>query len=701
MNAITKTMQKPEEISEHLAELNSMELKHKAGLENNGFVADSKDNDEQEKNERRNSQDISTNITLHEENLPLKPYAGMPKDVLLQFSNRACYKVTREIIFWLIIAATLVIIAATIAIIALSPKCLDWWQSSPIYQVYPKSFKDSDNDGAGDLKGIQEKIEHFLYLDVETVWVAPFYKSSLKDFHYAVDDFKDVDQTFGTMADFENMISAMHDNGIKLIIDLIPNHSSNNHDWFRWSKNRIGKYTDYYIWHDCQNVSGQVVPPNNWVSVYGNSSWEYDDDRKQCYFHQFRKEQPDLNFNNPDVQEEILDIITFWLEKGVDGFTINAAKYLLEAGHLRDEPLLNKSQNPDTVRSYSDLYHDYTTTQVGMHDIIRDLRQKINQYSREPGRYRFMGTESDDRDTIEKTMIYYGNSFIQEADFPLNFNFLQLNSETISGNSIFSLVDQWMKSMPKGKWPHWMVGSPGNARIASRVGKDYVNVINMLLLTLPGTPSIYYGEELGMEDNPSASNENVNSGEYDQTEYPEKTPMQWDSTTNAGFSEANKTWLPVNQNYQEVNVEAQKTEPHSTLNLYRELNILRKKELPIHRGWLCYLWNDTNVFAYVRELDGLSKTFMIVLNFWTDTVTNLRQIDPDIPAEAKIRLSTITGNSGKSVNTDRIQTQKGEGLILEYKTSNPLHKKDTYKDKCFVSAKACYSSAFNLLYKNC
>ncbi|NP_001089867.1 solute carrier family 3 (amino acid transporter heavy chain), member 1 L homeolog [Xenopus laevis] len=690
-------------------EPNSVELKQKAGHENNGFISDhdGRDEDKPEKGKsRRNSKEGDAHIysvrinEVPEDSPPLKPYAGMPKDVLLQFSNRPCYRIAREIIFWLIIVATLAIIAATIAIIAISPKCLDWWQRSPMYQVYPKSFKDSNNDGSGDLKGVQEKIDHFLYLNIKNVWVAPFYKSSLKDFNYAVDDFMEVDPTFGTMADFESMISAMHDKGLKLIIDLIPNHTSNKHKWFQLSRNRTGKYADYYIWHDCMQTGGLVVPPNNWVSFYGNSAWEYDDTRKQCYLHQFKKEQPDLDFNNPDVNEEILNIIKFWLEKGVDGFTINSAKFLLEAEHLRDEPQVNKLQNPDTISNYSELFHDYTTTQVGMHDIIRNFRQTINKYSREPGRYRFMGTESNDQAAVDKTMLYYGNSFIQEADFPLNAYLFDLNKANIDGASIFSMVDLWMKAMPSGKWPNWMVGGPSSSRIASRVGRQYVNVMNMLLLTLPGTPTTYYGEELGMEDgSPQVSTENPQ--EYNPTEYPEKTPMQWDSSSNAGFSEANRTWLSVNPDYEAVNVEAQKNEQYSTLNLYRELNHLRNNELPLHRGWLCYTWSDNNVFAYVRELDGLNKVFMMVLNFGQAWTINLRQAVPDLPGEAKIRLSTEGSRVGKAVSTDSIQTQPGEGLILEYKTNKPVHVRDTFKDKCFISEKACYTSAFDLLYNSC
>ncbi|XP_075060236.1 amino acid transporter heavy chain SLC3A1 isoform X2 [Mixophyes fleayi] len=624
----------------------------------------------------------------------------MPKDVLLQFSNQTCYRVIREILFWLIIVATVAIIASTITIIALSPKCLDWWQSSPVYQVYPKSFRDSDNDGSGDFKGVQEKIDHFVYLNVKTVWVAPFYKSSMKDFRYAVDDFREVDPSFGTMADFDRMIAALHDKGIKVVIDLIPNHTSNKHNWFQLSRNRTDKYTDYYIWHDCQNTGGQVTPPNNWVGEYGNSAWEYDDTRKQCYFHQFRKEQPDLNFHNPDIQNEILDIIKFWLEKGVDGFIINTASYLLEAEHMRDEPQVNKSQNADTVTSYAELYHDYTTSQIGMHDILRDFRQTMNEYSREPGRYRFMATEANDQNMLARTMLYYGNSFTEEADFPLNFYLFKLDKD-ISAKSIYEVVNLWMKSMPKGKWPHWMVGGPSNSRIASRVGKDYVDVLNMLLLTLPGTPTTYYGEELGMIDNPTLNNSTNPSGEHNPAEYPEKTPMQWDNSSNAGFNIGNKTWLPVNQDYQAINVEVQKSKSDSTLNLYRDITKLRKNELPLHRGWLCYAWNDDNVFAYVREIDGLNKVFMMVLNFGVKSSVNIKGQIPDLPAQAKITLSTISANNGKTVSTDNINTERGEGLILEYKTSTPLHNLEAFKQNCFISEKACYSSAFDLLYKNC
>ncbi|XP_043551578.1 neutral and basic amino acid transport protein rBAT-like [Chiloscyllium plagiosum] len=571
------------------------------------------------------------------------PYAGMPKEVLICYSNQLRYRLPREIIFWLILAATIVLIACTITIIALSPKCLDWWQASPIYQIYPRSFKDSDGNGIGDL------------------------------------------------------------NGLKLIMDFIPNHTSDKHRWFQLSRNRTGKYTDYYIWVDCKHELNKTTNPNNWVSLFGYSAWQFDEVRGQCYLHQFLKEQPDLNYRNVDVQEEMKNVLRFWLKKGVDGFRVDAVKYLLEAESLRNEPQVNLTQNPNNITSYDELYHDYTTTQVGIHDIVRDWQHVLQEFSKEPGRYRFLMTESYDNEEIYKTMMYYGTSIQQEADFPFNFYLIDLYKE-MSGDGVFKIVDYWMRNMPAGKWPNWVVGNHDNSRIASRVGEKYVKVINMLLLTLPGTPTTYYGEELGME-NITVSEDEIQDpfGKFDPTANrdPQRSPMQWDSSDNAGFSTANKTWLPVHPNYVIVNVEVEKEQQNSTLTLYRELSFLRRNALPIHRGWMCYIWNDADIFAYVRELDGLSSVFLIVLNFGNSSEVNLASKISYLPKEANVRLSTDINKIGNKVQTASIITSAGEGLVLEYKTNNPVHTKTEFKDRCYISQKACYLNTFDILYKNC
>ncbi|XP_036922405.1 neutral and basic amino acid transport protein rBAT [Sturnira hondurensis] len=624
----------------------------------------------------------------------IQPYAGMPKEVLFHFSRQARYRVPREVLFWLTVASVLTLTAATIAIIAISPKCLDWWQAGPMYQIYPRSFKDSNKDGNGDLKGIQDKLDYIKTLNIKTVWITSFYKSSLKDFRYGIEDFREIDPIFGTMKDFEDLLAAIHEKGLKLIMDFIPNHTSDKHAWFQLSRNRTGKYTDYYIWQNCSHVNGITTPPNNWLSVYGNSGWHFDEVRSQCYFHQFTKEQPDLNFRNSDVQEEIKEIIQFWLKKGVDGFSFEAVKFLLEAKHLRDEAQVDKSQIPDTVTHYSELYHDFTTTQVGMHDIVRSFRQTMDQHSTEPGRYRFMGTEAYG-DSIDSTVRYYGLPFIQEADFPFNDYLARLDSP--SGNSVFETITSWMTHMPEGKWPNWMTGGPDRARLTSRLGKEYVNAMNMLVLTLPGTPITYYGEEIGMGDILAT---NLNES-YDVTTLLAKSPMQWDNSSNAGFSEGSHSWLPAGSDYNTVNVDVQKTQPGSALTLYQELSLLRSNELLLSRGWFCYLRTDSHFVVYTREMDGIDRIFLVVLNFGESSQLNLKGMISDIPTQVRIRLSTNSANTGREVDTQAVTVDKGEGLILEYSTKGLLHYQPGVRDRCFVSSRACYSSALNVLYSLC
>ncbi|MBN3284236.1 SLC31 protein, partial [Polyodon spathula] len=672
------------------------------GIENKGFDQEGEDASKPAEAEGEATSVVADGLSeLHY--TQIKPYAGMPKEVLLQYSSQACYRLPREILFWLTVLCTLVLVAVTATIIALSPQCQSWWQSSPVYQIYPRSFQDSDLDGIGDLKGIQDRLDYFLYLNVKAIWISPFYKSPMKDFGYDVEDFREIDPIFGTMEDFDNLLSSIHDRGLKLIIDFIPNHTSDKHVWFQRSRNGTEKYKDYYIWKDCESVNGTMTkPPNNWVSVFGYSAWQFDVVRGQCYLHQFLKEQPDLNFRNAEVLKEMTDVIRFWLEKGVDGLRMDAVKFILEAEHLRDEPQVNPEQNPENITSHSELYHDYTDSQVGLHGILQGWRQVMNEYSTEPGRYRFMVTESYDYEEIGRTMMYYGTSFVEEANFPFNFYLLDL-SESLSGRACYDLVNLWMTNMPKGYWPNWVVGNHDNPRIASALSQEYVNVINMLLLTLPGTPTSYYGEEIGME-NIVVSEDQIQDpfGKFDPSENrdPLRSPMQWDSSPNAGFSEANKTWLPVHPDYQTRNVMMQMNDSSSPLALYRTLSALRESELPLHWGWVCLVWSDADVFVYVRELDGLSTAFLMVLNLGNGSTTDLTSVVPELPREASVRVSTLPG-SMKTVSLAAIRTERGEGLVLEYHMREPIHKVSRFRENCFVSQKACYFSPLGILYKNC
>ncbi|KAL2083370.1 hypothetical protein ACEWY4_021143 [Coilia grayii] len=625
----------------------------------------------------------------------IKPYAGMPKEVLLLYSSQARYRLPREILFWLIVACTLALIALSITVIALSPRCLSWWQTSPVYQVYPRSFKDSNNDGIGDLKGIKEKLEHFLYLNIKAIWISPFYKSPMRDFGYDVEDFRDIDPIFGTMEDFDDLLISMHDQGLKLIMDFIPNHSSDKHVWFQSSRRREEPYTDYYVWANCTADK----PPNNWVSVFGNSSWTYDPLRGQCYLHQFLKEQPDLNFRNPHVRREMTDIISFWLDKGVDGFRMDAVKHILEAAHLRNEPQVDPSQPPELVDTEFELYHDYTYTQVGLHDILRAWRVELDKYSREAGRYRFMVTESYDYEEIDKTMMYYSTDFVRESDFPFNFYLLDL-PQGLSGVRAQELVSLWMTNMPQGKWPNWVVGNHDKPRMTSSVGKEYVRAINMMMLTLPGTPTTYYGEEIGME-NVHIDEEDIQDpfGKFNPnaTRDPQRSPMQWTGGLNAGFSGNNTwTWLPIHDNYTTVNVEAQTGDDGSILEQYRRLSQLRETELALHRGWMCFVWSDADVFVYLREQDGLNRGFLVVINLGRAATTDLSSVS-GLPEQLRVHTSTIPENQGRSYSRGAVATAEGEGLLLEFSSNQRFH--TSHASSCYISEKACYLSVLDIMYR--
>ncbi|KAM7408431.1 hypothetical protein PAMA_002248 [Pampus argenteus] len=664
--------------------------------EDGGSAADTINADPGEKREST-AVKLDADAAAAEYYTQLKPYAGMPKEVLLLYSSQARYRVPREILFWLTIASMLALVALTVTVIALSPRCLSWWQNSPVYQIYPRSFRDSDGDGVGDLKGIQEQLDHFQYLNIKSVWISPFYRSPMKDFGYDVEDFRSIDPLFGTMQDFDELLAEMHRLGLKLIMDFIPNHTSDRHRWFNLSRIRDPQYEDYYIWTDCNSTAPK---PNNWVSVFGNSSWTYDEVRGQCYLHQFLKEQPDLNLRNPHVRKEIIDIIHFWLGKGVDGFRMDAVKHLLEASHLRDEPQVDPNKPAESVTSEWDLHHDYTTSQLGLHDLLRDWRAEMDIYSREAGKYRFMVTESYDYHEVDKTMMYYGTPLVRESDFPFNFYLLDLPQNT-SGLWVQHLVHLWMGNMPTGQWPNWVVGNHDRPRIASSAGQAYIRVINMLLLTLPGTPTTYYGEEIGMENiNVTESQIQDPAGKYNASASrdPQRSPMQWSGDMNAGFNnKTNTTWLPVHQNYRSINVAAQKEDEGSVLAQYRFLNTLRQSELPLHRGWFCYIHADASVFSYLRELDGLDHAFLMVLNFGKDSALTDLSFVHELPDQLKVLMSTNQLNNGKLFQKSSISTEAGEGLVIQYSTHtrfNPNH-----RGECYISEKACYLRVMDILYK--
>ncbi|XP_032803938.2 amino acid transporter heavy chain SLC3A1 [Petromyzon marinus] len=624
------------------------------------------------------------------------PYAGMPKEVLLQYSNKKRYRVTRDVIFWLIVVATVVLVAATVAVIALSPRCLDWWQASPVYQIYPRSFRDADGNGVGDLKGIKEKLDHLKYLNIKAVLISSFYTSPQVEQGQDVSDFLGVDPLLGSMNDVEDLITAIHDQDMKLILDYIPNHTSDQHGWFNKSRNREGTYADYYIWRNCT----KGTPPNNWVSVFGGPAWTFDDVRDQCYFHQFLPQEPDLNLRNADVQKDLEEVLRFWLKKGVDGFIVDNVKWLLEADHLRNEVQVNLAQDPSTIEHYEELHHDFTTTQPGLHDMVRNWRAILDEYSNEPGKYRFLATKSFDEGEIEKTLSYYGSKLQDEADFPLNFQLVSL-PHGASGSRARNLIETWMKGMIPSKWPNWMVGNQDIGRIASRLEPKYARAFTMLLLTLPGTPVTYYGEEIGMTNVVVNDVQDPYGKKYPaRNRDPQRSPMHWDNSTGAGFSNSSTTWLPVNTNFTS-NVQAQKSDESSMLRLYQTLSQMRSSELPLHRGWACFLSGAAaDVLAFSREMDGVRTTYVVAINLGAvDQTVDLQQMLTGRPKEGYVSVSTDATRPRAKVSLAGVLVKSGEGLLLRYDTGTPVHLDEEKKGSCYISQRACYLQPLDILYK--
>ncbi|MGL4650302.1 MAG: alpha-amylase family glycosyl hydrolase, partial [Caldilineaceae bacterium] len=453
-----------------------------------------------------------------------------------------------------------------------------WWQTGAIYQVYPRSFQDSDGDGVGDLRGIRSRLAYLERLGVRTLWLSPIFRSPMKDFGYDVADYQAIDPLFGTLADFDAVLMDTHARGMKVILDLVPNPTSDQHIWFQQSRSsRDNPYRDWYIWADPGPIG---EPPNNWLSFFGGPAWTLDEGTGQYYLHQFLREQPELNYRNPAVLDAMLEQMRFWLDRGVDGFRVDVIWLLAKDAQLRDEPP-NPDWQPGEPPIYS-LDHCYTQDQPEVHPLIRAMRALTASYGTDPETERVLIGEiylPNDR-----LMTYYGrfddDGRGDECHLPFNF---QLIGAAWRATTVRQMVDAYEAALPRAGWPNWVVGNHDQRRIASRVGDAQARIAAMLLLTLRGTPTLYYGDEIGMRDvlvplarlrDPQALNQPELAASIGRD--PQRAPMPWDASANAGFANANvETWLPIADDYAQWNVASQEQEPHSFLALYRALLELR------------------------------------------------------------------------------------------------------------------------------
>lgn len=527
-----------------------------------------------------------------------------------------------------------------------------WWQKDIIYQVYPRSFKDSNGDGIGDLPGIIEKLDYLQELGVGAIWISPFYPSPMADFGYDVSDYTGIHPLFGTMDDFDQLLSEVHRRGMKLILDFVPNHTSEEHPWFQESrKSKDNPKRDWYIWEDAAPNGG---PPNNWLSEFGGEAWELDEKTGQYYYHAYLKEQPDLNWRNPEVREAMFDAMRFWLDKGVNGFRVDVMWHM-----IKDEELRNDPPNPDwteEMRPYKRLLSAYSADQPEVHDVVREMRAVVDEY--------------DERVLIgeiylpvDQLVAYYGKDNMG-AHLPFNFQLIVLpwNAEKIN-----AAINNYEGALPVEGWPNWVLGNHDKSRIASRVGREQARIAAILLLTLKGTPTMYYGDEIGMQDvfippeQVQDPHEKNVPGKHLGRD-PERTPMQWDDSQYAGFSNE-KPWLPLMKNYKEYNVKKEEQDSGSFLQMYKKLIRLRSEEPALQIGSYFPYHCKGDLLSYFRTND--EKSFLIALNFGLSEVRlDLENSD----WKGICRMAINTEMEGKEISGG-VKLGANEGVVVEFPQS--------------------------------
>lgn len=523
-----------------------------------------------------------------------------------------------------------------------------WWQKEIIYQIYPRSFMDSTGDGIGDLNGILQRLDYIKDLGVKGVWLSPIFPSPMADFGYDVSDYIDIHPMFGTMGDFDHLLKEIHNRGLKLILDFVPNHSSDQHEWFKESRSsRDNPKRDWYIWREPAPDGG---PPNNWLSVFGGSGWELDEKTGQFYYHAFLKEQPDLNWRNVEVQEAMLNAMKFWLDKGVDGFRVDVMWHM-----IKDEQFRNNPVNPDYSgkgSTYGQLIPAFSTDQPEVHKIVELMRSLMDKYEK-----RVLIGEI--YLPIHKLVTYYGLNN-KEAHLPFNFSLIELPWDA---KRIEAAVEEYEGSLPAEGWPNWVLGNHDKSRIATRVGEKQAKIAAILLLSLKGTPTMYYGDEIGMTDViipkekiQDPRDKNVSGKGLNRD--PERTPMQWDDSKFAGFSNS-EPWLPLMDDYEKVNVQKEKEDPESILNFYLRLIKLRQQEPALHIGEYIPVTSEGNLFTYLRT--SHEREFLIILNMGNEE----ENFDPDLPDwRGIVTISTNSNAEGKEVE-GKIKIAPNHGMIIK------------------------------------
>ena len=571
-----------------------------------------------------------------------------------------------------------------------------WWQTGVVYQIYPRSFQDTNGDGVGDLRGIAARLDYLVALGVNAIWISPFYRSPMADFGYDVSDYTDVDPLFGTLADFDALLAAAHSRGLRVILDFVPNHTSDQHPWFLESRSsRDNPKRDWYLWHDAAIAEDDWKParerlPNNWTSQFGGSAWEWDEKTEQFYLHSFLKEQPDLNWRNPDVRQAMYDAMRFWLDRGIDGFRMDVLWLLIKDAQFRNNP-----PNPEYHPGMQDNARTipvHNADQPETHVIVGEMRALLDSYcdtlapaAPEAGASPLSVTHVSHRLLIGEIYLplpelvkYYGGgqsvaagpaptTQLSGANLPFNFHLIQT---AWNADAIAKIIRDYEALLPSGAWPNYVLGNHDQPRLASRIGPQQARAAAMLLLTLRGTPTLYYGDELGMPDvhvppgevqDPAEKNEPGKGRGRD----PERSPMLWINAPNAGFTPPGAhPWLPLLPDWPTRNAATQRTEPRSMLSLYTHLLRLRRDEPALHSGAICNVETDGAVLKYRRTLEGPAGTpsaagrrcFQVLLNLSNEVARTQAE-------KGSVVLTTLLDGEGADV-AGEVTLEGGEGLLL-------------------------------------
>jgi alpha-glucosidase len=522
-----------------------------------------------------------------------------------------------------------------------------WWQTGVIYQVYPRSFQDTDGDGVGDLRGITARLDYLVGLGVDAVWISPIYTSPMADFGYDVADYEGIDPLFGTMEDFDALLAAAHAKGLKVILDFVPNHTSDQHPWFVESRSsRTNPKRDWYLWHDAvpypwlqpgedtRPVNEQN--PNNWMSQFGGPAWTWDEVTGQFYLHSFLKEQPDLNWRNAEVRAAMYAAMRFWLAKGVDGFRMDVLWLLIKDAELRsnlDGAVYNADQ-PETLEIVAEMraVMDAFGDRVLIGEIYLPLKDLVKYYGPRPN--------------------------LVGANLPFNFHLIlaQWNAEAIG-----DVIRDYEAALPPGAWPNYVLGNHDQSRLATRVGPLQARAAAMLLLTLRGTPTLYYGDELGMSNVPISAEQVRDPAARDggKGRDPERSPMLWVSASNAGFTKPEATpWLPLQDDWATANAAVQAGDKKSMLMLYRRLLALRRLHDTLHAGGIADVAAEGSVLRYRRVglKNGESSDFLVLLNLGAEVAT--------VPCpKGTVVLTTLLDGDGSEVEGS-VLVEAGEGLLI-------------------------------------